>query len=206
MPEKELTELKEMNSNSMTEIKKMIVEMNSKTEEEIVDMCQGLLPARMERCVVPGSWSEAYKAINEVEVEVIPAPSKMERTVVPGSWSEIYRAIREGTFLPDYEETVLPDYDEALIKNDPWPFAVVKDQWTKDTLAKIDICVCGECKQCWPLETCDGKNLIKYIKLYGIDAYLFKVYGNNKLKSIMMEGDDIYEAQQVFIQTEFFYC
>uniref|UniRef100_A0A6C0ESK5 Uncharacterized protein n=1 Tax=viral metagenome TaxID=1070528 RepID=A0A6C0ESK5_9ZZZZ len=137
---------------------------------------------------------------NESNEDELMIPPKLERCVVPGSWSEAYRAINEHINERNKK------YEEPWFKTEPEHFAIVQEQWTKETLANIDVCVCGECKLCWPLESCDIKNHIKYIKLYGIDAYLIKVYGNNKLKSNMMESDEIYEAQQVFIQSEFFYC
>jgi len=152
--------------------------------------------------------------LNEMLKQGVPPPAKLERIVVPGSWSEIYRAIREN--IPYVEPPPIkatptmtlcdkyPILDESWFKTDPETFAIVKEQWAKDQFSRLDICVCGECKHCLPLESCTTNGCIPYIKLYGMDAYLIHLYGNNKLKTIMMEDDSMYEAQHIFTQREYF--
>lgn len=155
------------------------------------------------------SDSEVQKIIKDG----IPPPAKLERCVVDGSWSEAYRAIREDIPYIDYPikaTTTMslcdkyPILDETWFKTDPETFAIVKEQWTKDQFSRLDICVCGECKNCLPLESCSTNGCIPYIKLYGMDAYLIHLYGDNRLKTIMMEDDAMYEAQHTFTQREYF--
>jgi len=65
-------------------------------------------------------------------------------------------------------------------------------------------CICKDCKKCLPLERCVVEDYIKCIKHYGIDVYLIHLYGNNSKANQLMENDEVYQAQTIFIQREHF--
>jgi len=67
-----------------------------------------------------------------------------------------------------------------------------------------DECICKDCKKCLPLERCVVEDYIKYIKHYGIDVCLIHLYGNTAKANQLMENDEVYQAQTIFIQREYF--
>jgi hypothetical protein len=73
-------------------------------------------------------------------------------------------------------------------------------------IPEIIECVCQDCKKCLPLELCvkSKEYDVRYIKHYGLDAYLLHVYGNTNKIIQFMEIDEVYEAQHKFIQMEHF--
>jgi hypothetical protein len=72
-------------------------------------------------------------------------------------------------------------------------------------IPEIIECSCKDCKKCLPLELCvKSTEYVRYIKHYGLDAYLIHIYGNTNKFIQFMEIDEVYEAQHKFIQVEHF--
>jgi hypothetical protein len=79
--------------------------------------------------------------------------------------------------------------------------------WKEPYILKEDYfvpCKCKDCKKCLPLHLCVPEDYIKYIKHYGIDVYLIRIYGNNLRAIQWMNQDEVYQAQTSFIQSEYF--
>lgn len=161
----------------------------------------------------------------------IPPIAPLTRTIVPGSWSEIYRKIKEvepnepiRKFTPAPVHTGAMDICKPL---DPMIDSIFGDKQEKivnpgafkfdfppefiDYVNKIKIDAVQEpdaVHEIKPLSECikplnDSYDLY-YITHYGIDAYLIHIYGNNSKANEMMQKDDIYVAQNKFIASEYF--
>jgi len=181
--------------------------------EPEIDIPLGYIPPRapLTRIIVPGSWSEIYRKIKEVEPDepirkFTPAPvhtgamdicKPLDPMIESIFGDKQEKIVNPGAFKFDFPPGFIDYVNKIKIVQEP---DSVQEQYAvQEPYAVQEIKPLSAC-----LKPLDESYDLYYITHYGIDAYLIHIYGNNSRANEMMQKDDIYVAQNKFISSEYF--
>ena len=177
-------------------------------------------PGRLERQISTGGWSEIYRAYKNMELENENVLTIFEPNETSDALIKASEAIAKASeTIEEIPQSVCQSMSfiraQSLgrsVKNEDIQFNLMlsslKNCSRENTNGLCKRCSNSTCNECLPLNTCvlpvDKEYDIRYINLYGLDAYLIQVYGNRNKAHEFMLIDEIYVAQNRFIEKEFF--
>lgn len=170
----------------------------------------------------PEQWSEIYKNYREGLCEDSALDTldtcKCDKDAICVKCDTFYKSC-----IPKLESKLFRENTNGICKRcsdgtctDCLPDCLPPPKLIRKNTNDCDICYDNTCRKCLlipPLSTCpmplneDSYDLF-YINHYGLDAYLNHVYGNVQrnvqLAHKLMLNDDVYVAQNLFIENEYF--